>query len=80
MEKLKRWLYAFAIIIFSALLVAYAYDIEQGTPIHTPSTQIGHHEMMLSLAKVLGTNASIAVAVLAIGIGLYYAVGQHLRE
>lgn len=39
MNKLKRWLYAFAILIYSALLVAFAYDMEQGTSIALSGTQ-----------------------------------------
>ena len=70
MVKLKRWLYAFAILIFSALLVAYAYDIEQGTHIGLSSTQAGRQEILMSVARALGFKGSIVVAVLATGAGL----------
>lgn len=77
MQKLKRWLYAIAIAIFSALLVAFAYDIEQGTPIDPPSTQVWYYEILMSVADTLGVTGSILVAAMATGIGLYYAIGKH---
>ena len=77
MEKLKPWLYALAIAIFSTLLVAFAYDIERGTPIGLSSTQARKQELLMSVAAALGFNGSIAVAVLATGAGLYYAITQH---
>lgn len=80
MNKLKRWLYAFAILIFSALLVAFAYDIEQGTPIGLSSTQAGKQEMLMWVAGVLGFKGSIIVAVLASGLSLYFAVAQPVKK
>jgi hypothetical protein len=80
MQKLKRWLYAIAIAIFSALLVAFAYDIEQGTPIGLSSTQAGRQEMLMTLAGALGVKGSVVVAVLATGVSLYYAIRQHRRQ
>lgn len=80
MDKLIRWLYAIAIAIFSALLVAYAHDIRQGTPIELSSTQSGRQEMLMSVARMLGFKGSIAVAVLATGAGLYYAIRQHFKK
>lgn len=77
MRKLKPWLYAIAIAIFSALLVAYAYDIEQGTPIELSSTQAGRQEILMSLARTLGFKVSIAIASLATVTGLFYAITQH---
>jgi hypothetical protein len=74
MNKLKRWLYVLAILIFSALLVAYAYDIEQGTPIGLSSTQAGRQEILMTVAGILGFKGSIVVAVLATGAGLYNAI------
>lgn len=80
MKKLKLWLYALAIAIFSALLVVYAYDIEQGTPIELSSTQAGRQEILISLAQTFGFNTSIAIAVLATVAGLYYAIIQHFKK
>lgn len=80
MQKLTRWLYAIAILIFSALLVAFAYDMEQGTPIELSSTQAGREEMLVWVADVLGFKGSIAVAVLATGAALYYAIRQHFTK
>lgn len=80
MKKLKRWLYAIAIAIFSALLVAYAYDIEQGTPIGLSSTQAGRQEILIFFAQTLGFKGSIVVAVLVTGMGLYYAIAQHFKN
>ena len=79
MEKLKRWLYAIAILIFSTLLVAFAYDMEQGTPIALSSTQAGRQEMLMWVAEVLGFKGSSVVGVLATGFGLYYVISQHFR-
>ena len=80
MEKLKHWLYAIAIAIFSALLVAFAYDIEQGTPIGLSSTQAGRQEMLMVVAGALGIKGSVVVAVLATGVGLYYAIRQYFKK
>lgn len=79
MKKLTRWLYAFAIFIFSTLLVAFAYDMEQGKSIPLSSTQAGRQEMLMWVAEVLGFKGSIVVGVLATGFGLYYAISQHFR-
>ena len=79
MQKLTRWLYTVAIAILSALLVLYAYDMEQGTPIALSSTQAGRQEMLMWVAEVLGFKGSIVVGVLATGFGLYYAISQHFR-
>lgn len=75
-EKIKPWLYAIAITIFSALLVAYAYDIEQGIGIELSSTQAGKQQILISVARALGFKGSMVLAVLAIGAGLYYALLQ----
>jgi len=80
MKKLKRWLYAIAITIFSALLVVYAYDIEQGKPIEPSSTKAGRQEILMFLTKVFGFKGSIVVAVLLLGFGLYYAIRQHFKK
>lgn len=80
MKKLTRWLYAIAILIFSALLVVFAYDMEQGTSIPLSSTQVGRQEMLIWVAEVLGFKGSIVVGVLATGFALYYAIRQHFRK
>ncbi|RYZ13728.1 MAG: hypothetical protein EOP49_54165 [Sphingobacteriales bacterium] len=80
MQKLKRWLYAFAILIFSALLVAFAYDVEQGTPIGLSSTQAGRQEMLMAVASFLGLKGSIVIALLATALGFYYAISQHFKK
>lgn len=80
MEKLKRWLYVIAILIFSALLVAYAYDIEQGEPIGLSSTQAGRQEILMTVAASLGVWGSWFVALVATGLGLYFAISQHLKK
>ncbi len=80
MNRILPWLYAIAIIIFSALLVAYAYDIEQGTPIGLSSTQAGRQEMLMAVAGALGVKGSVVIAVLATGVGLYYAIRQHFKK
>ena len=80
MEKLKRWLYTVAIAILSALLVLYAYDMEQGAPIALSSTQAGRQEMLMVVAGALGIKGSVVVAVLATGVGLYYAISQYFKK
>lgn len=80
MQKLKCWLYAFAILIFSTLLVAFAYDIEQGTPIEQSTTQSGRQEILMWVAEIFGFKGSIVVAVLASWISLYYAIRQHFKN
>ena len=80
MRKLARWLYAFAILIFSALLVAFAYDIEQGIPIGLSSTQAGRQEMLMAVASFLGLEGSIVIALLATALGFYYAISQHFKK
>lgn len=78
MEKLKRWLYALAIAISSALLVAFAYDIEQGTTIELSSTQIGKQKILIFFAETFGLKGSIVIASLTTGLGLYFAIRQHV--
>ncbi|MBX7201985.1 MAG: hypothetical protein IT240_10345 [Bacteroidia bacterium] len=80
MPKLKRWLYAIAIAIFSTLLVAYAYDIEKEIPIEPSSTQAGRQDILITVADALGLTGSILVALVATGIGLYYAIRQHFTR
>ncbi|MEE1884216.1 hypothetical protein [Pedobacter flavus] len=65
MERLNQWLWVIDIAIFSALLVVYAYDLEQGTPIGVSSTQAGRQEMLIALSGALGFKGSIVLAVLA---------------
>ncbi len=74
MKKIKPWLYLIAITIFSVLLVAFAYDIEQDTPISLSTTQAGRQEILMAVAGALGLKGSIVVAVLSTGGSLYYAI------
>ncbi|NTS43817.1 MAG: hypothetical protein EOO13_10690 [Chitinophagaceae bacterium] len=80
MQKLTRWLYAIAILIFSALLVAFAYDMEQGTSNELFSTQGARQEMLMWVADVLGFQGSMVVAILATSAALYYAIRQHITK
>lgn len=80
MQKLTRWLWAIAIAMLSTMLVLYAYDMEQGTPIELSSTQAGRQEMLMWVADVLGFKGSIVVAVLASGLSLYFAVAQPVKK
>lgn len=80
MQKLKRWLYAIAIAIFSALLVAFAYDIEKGIPIELSSTQSGRQEMLIAVAGALGFRGSFVIALLAASLSIYFAISQHFKE
>jgi hypothetical protein len=80
MNKLKRWLYAFAIAIFSALLVAFAYDIEKGTSIGLSSTQAGRQEMLIFVAKFLGITGSWIVGILATVGSFWYTIDKYKNE
>ena len=80
MKKLTLWLWAIAIAIFSALLVAYAYDIEQGRPIGLASTQSGRQEILIAIAGFLGVWGCLAMALLATGFSLYYAIRQYFKK
>lgn len=80
MNKLTRWLYAFAIAIFSALLVAFAYDIEQGTPIGLSGTQAGRQEMLVFVAKFLGITGSWIIGILATVGSFWYTIGKYKNE
>lgn len=75
----KPVLYTLAIIIFSALLVVYAHDIEQGISIGPSSTQSGKQGMLLFFAKAFGFKGSIAVAILATGWSIYYSITQYRK-
>ena len=73
-SKINRWLFAIAIAIFSALLVAYAYDIDQGIPISLASTNAANQKILMSVAGALGFRGSIILGVLATGAGIYNAI------
>lgn len=75
----KPVLYTLAIIIFSALLVVYAHDIEQGISIGPSSTQSGKQGMLILFAKALGYKGSIVVAILATGWSIYYSITQYRK-
>lgn len=77
MKKLRPWLYLFAVIIFSALLIAFAYDIEKGTPIELSNTQAGRQKVLMKLAEILGLKGSIAVTILVTGACLFNAISKH---
>lgn len=79
-KKLSTWIYAISFIIFSAILVSYAYDIEHGTPISFSSTNEDKQEILLNLAKAIGYKGSIAVAILVVATSLYFAIGQHFKD
>jgi len=75
----KPVLYTLAIIIFSALLVVYAHDIEQGIAIGPSSTQPGKQDLLILFAKALGYKGSIVVAILATGRSIYYSITQYRK-
>lgn len=80
MERLKRWLYAIFFIISSVLLVSMAYDIEKGTLMEEPSTQVWFFELLTAMAGVLGVWGSIVVAGLVTSLSLYTAISQHFKK
>lgn len=80
MQRITGWLYASAITIFSVLMVAFAYDLEQGNDIDFATTQKSKQQFLISLAKILGFKGSIAIATTAICISVYFAIRQHYRK
>lgn len=77
---LRHLLYTIAVAIFSALLVAYAYDVAQGYTIDAPSSAAGVHEVILSVATFLGFRGSVVVGCLATGFCLLLTVRQGMRK
>ncbi|MCC7466295.1 MAG: hypothetical protein IT261_08505 [Saprospiraceae bacterium] len=74
MEKLKAWLYTIAIAIFSALLIAFAYDISNGEEIPESSTRQASQDIIVSLSGFLGITGSWIVGTLATAGSLYNAI------
>ena len=74
---LKPTLYTIAISIFSALLIAYAYDIANDEVIPKSSTKQATQDMLVSLARFLGISGSWIVGSLATGSSLYYTIQKY---
>ena len=71
---LKPTLYTIAISIFSALLIAYSYDISNNEIIPKSSTKQATQDMLVSLAQFLGISGSWTVGVSATGCSLFYTI------
>ena len=71
---LKPTLYTIAISIFSALLIAYAYDIANDELIPKSSTKQATQDMLVSIARFLGISGSWTVGVSATGCSLFHSI------
>ncbi|MCO5230196.1 MAG: hypothetical protein M9958_03470 [Chitinophagales bacterium] len=80
MEKLKYWLYTIAIMIFSALLIAYSYDIANNIEIPKSSTKQAAQDMLVSLASSLGIIGSWFVGILATGVSIYFSIQKQRKR
>ena len=73
-QKFIYWIYSIAVLIFSLLLIAYAFDISNGNSIDASTTQKGRQDILLIIATFLGTKGSIIVGTLATGIAIYMTI------
>ena len=76
---LKPTLYTIAISLFSALLIAYAYDIANDELIPKSSTRQATQDMLVFLARFLGITGSWIVGSLATGSSLYYTIQKYKK-
>ncbi len=74
---IKSILYIIAISIFSALLIAYAYDIANEEVIPKSSTKQATQDMLVSIARFLGISGSWFVGSLATGASLYFSIQKY---
>ena len=74
---LKPTLYTIAISLFSALLIAYAYDIANDELIPKSSTREATQDLLVFLARFLGISGSWIVGSLATGSSLYYTIQKY---
>lgn len=72
-QKIVALLYSFATLVFSLLMIAYAYDISQGNEIDASSTQKGRQDILVSIASFLGLKGSVVLGTLATGTAFYIA-------
>lgn len=77
---LKRILYFSAILIFSALLIAFAYDISDGKEIPYSSTKQDTQKTLVYLATKLGITGSWIVGLTASGISLFRIIYKKIHE
>lgn len=77
---LKRILYFIAILIFSALLIAFAYDISEGKSIPISSTKEDFQKIIVFFSQKLGIVGSWIVGLLASGISLYSILKHKQHE
>ena len=74
---LKPTLYTIAISLFSALLIAYAYDIANDEVIPKSSTREATQDLLVFLARFLGISGSWIVGSLATSSSLYYTIQKY---
>ena len=77
---LKRILYFVAILLFSALLIVFAYDISDGNEIPYSSTKQDTQEILVYFATKLGVTGSWIVGVTASGISLFRIIYKKIHE
>ena len=77
---LKYILTTIAIAIFSALLIAYAYDISNGEEIAKSSSRQGVQDMVVFVAKTFGVTGCWIIGILATVGSLWYTIDRYKNE
>lgn len=80
MKLFKSILYTLAVILFSALLIAYAYDLSNNIEIAKSSTRQSTQNLLISAAKSLGIIGSWIIGIIAIGIRLLVTFHTYKNE
>lgn len=79
-NKWKYILYSVAVVIFSALLIVYAYDISNGEEIPKSSSRQGVQDMVVFVAKTFGVTGSWIIGILATAASLSYTIDKYKNE
>lgn len=79
-QMVKYILTTIAIAIFSALLIAYAYDISNGEEIPKSSSRQGVQDMVVFVAKILGVTGSWILCISATTASLWYTIDRYKNE
>lgn len=79
-NKWKYILYSVAVVMFSALLIVYAYDISNGEEIPKSSSRQGVQDMVVFVAKTFGVTGSWIIGILATVASLSYTIDKYKNE
>lgn len=77
---LKSVLSSITVALFSALLIAYAYDIAADKEIAESGSRQGVQEMVVFASRLLGVTGSWILGILATTGSLYYTVSKYRNE